>query len=119
MKCGYRNYNVMFVCHQLEEEMELIEQDFLEAMFEDLLKEEEEKESYYGPADGYNGGVTGTGAIKGSNMQLPTVSTTIPIIIFQLTKNNTGVLVSALPAYIMLGVDRLCISRVQCEGVGT
>jgi len=36
---------------QLEEEMELIEQDFLEAMFDDLLREEEEKESYYGPPD--------------------------------------------------------------------
>lgn len=31
--------------------MELIEQDFLEAMFDDLLREEEEKESYYGPPD--------------------------------------------------------------------
>jgi len=36
---------------QVEEEMELIEQDFLEAMFDDLLREEEEKESYYGPPD--------------------------------------------------------------------
>ena len=32
--------------------MELIEQDFLEAMFEDLLREEDEKESYYGPTEG-------------------------------------------------------------------
>lgn len=32
--------------------MELIEQDFLEAMFEDLWREEDEKESYYGPPDG-------------------------------------------------------------------
>ncbi|XP_067929274.1 polyadenylate-binding protein-interacting protein 2B-like [Watersipora subatra] len=37
---------------QIEEEMELIEQDFLEAMFEDLLREEDEKESYYGPTEG-------------------------------------------------------------------
>lgn len=38
---------------QVEEEMELIEQDFLEAMFEDLLREEDEKETYYGPPDGH------------------------------------------------------------------
>lgn len=31
--------------------MELIEQDFLEAMFDELLREEDEKESYYGPPD--------------------------------------------------------------------
>lgn len=36
---------------QVEEEMQLIEQDFLEAMFDELLKEEDEKESYYGPPD--------------------------------------------------------------------
>lgn len=36
---------------QVEEEMELIEQDFLEAMFEDLLREEDEQQVYYGPPD--------------------------------------------------------------------
>lgn len=36
---------------QVEEEMELIEQDFLEAMFDDLLREEDEQQVYYGPPD--------------------------------------------------------------------
>lgn len=31
--------------------MELIEQDFLEAMFEELLNEEDERDLYYGPPD--------------------------------------------------------------------
>lgn len=35
----------------MEEEMELIEQDFLEAMFDDLLREEDEQQVYYGPPD--------------------------------------------------------------------
>lgn len=51
--------------------MELIEQDFLEAMFEDLLREEDEKETYYGPPDCFHDQFS---KANSCNMQLPTVS---------------------------------------------
>lgn len=51
--------------------MELIEQDFLEAMFDDLLREEEEKESYYGPPDEMPS--HHYPSKKSSSMQLPKV----------------------------------------------
>ncbi|KAF6022045.1 hypothetical protein EB796_019647 [Bugula neritina] len=57
--------------YSVEEEMELIEQDFLEAMFDDLLREEDERESYYGPPDEYHD--QQPNAMLSWSMQLPKV----------------------------------------------
>ena len=51
--------------------IELIEQDFLEAMFEDLLREEDEKETYYGPPDGHQEQTSNSAS--NCAMQLPMV----------------------------------------------
>lgn len=67
----YDKSEVDILLFQIEEEMQLIEQDFLEAMFDQLLAEEEEKESYYGPPDGMPN--QNASNKSGFSMQLPQV----------------------------------------------
>jgi len=64
-------FNDIIFILKVEEEMELIEQDFLEAMFDDLLREEDERESYYGPPDEYHD--QQPNAMLSWSMQLPKV----------------------------------------------